>query len=485
MSDAGRSLEELLSHVSQASPNDRIDLRDDVARYGVTAVDTLSDWLSDPELCRFALRTIGRAGLFGERDAAIQALTAGREMVAPSIRDEIDLELRRLDYKPPKLRKPSLPSWAKTDPYDVAPISASGGLSWPGFQSRDFQGIAGTSWRRRDDPASLPPLITNRLRAVHPHFSSWDISRSPAVHFAITDRYRQFDDPESGWRAAKLIVYATGPTDELPDTPRQVVAGFYVEKGDGRPPQGPVDARWDWPRFVASLTEPSINTLLASAMERHGMRLGDFFAQRFLLPTEPRIGGTGTVENGVFVFRAADGSELFRGWESLRHHLEQLPDDEWQNLHIWRTWPADEAIAAGPAFAGNGLAPVLLDLATTYLEVVKDAIAAGVHALHRVVERRAGPDGTPAEIVCLIQAHKDGGQFTVPQAVMDELGLGTDARIGLTVETLEGARYFSGDVQTKSRNEVYYRVSDYETEGLQQIRPKEWIRITVSRPPGS
>lgn len=283
MSDHDRSLEELLREVRQASPNDRIDLRDDVARWGVTAIDALSDWLSDPELCRFALRTIGRAGQFGERDAAIRTLISGREMVSPSIRDDIDVELRRLDYKPPKPRKPSLPSWARTDPYDVAPISASAGLSWPGFQPRDFQGIAGTSWRRRDDPVSLPPLITKRLRAVHPHFSSWDISRSPAVHFAITDRYRQFDDPESGWRAAKLIVYANGPTDELPDTPRQVIAGLYVEKGDGVE-KGPVDARWDWPRFVASLTEPTVNTLLTSAMERHEMHLGDFFAQRFLLP---------------------------------------------------------------------------------------------------------------------------------------------------------------------------------------------------------
>lgn len=122
MIDGDRSLEELLREVSQASPNDRIDLRDDVARWGLTAIDALSDWLSDPELCRFALRTIGRAGQF-ERDAAIRTLISGREMVSPSIRDDIDVELLRLDYKAPKPRKPSLPSWARTDPYDVAPIS--------------------------------------------------------------------------------------------------------------------------------------------------------------------------------------------------------------------------------------------------------------------------------------------------------------------------------------------------------------------------
>jgi hypothetical protein len=475
-------LDELLRAAREASPNDRIELRDDLARLGVAAIDAVSDWLLDPELSRFALRVIGRAGQFGEHDAAIRALVAGREVTPPPIQADIDLEMGRLDYTPPKPRKPSTPSWAKTNPYDVAPLSAQGGLSWPGFQPHDFEGIAGTSWRRRDDPISMPPLITRRLRTLHPHFSSWDISRSPAVHFAVTDRYRQFDDPESGWRAAKLVIYAVGPTEELPGTPRQVVAGLYVEKGDGSDPYGPVDARWDWPRFVASLTEPEINTRLTSAMEKHGLQLGDFFSQRFLLPTEPGIGGTGKIENGVLVFRSAQAEELFRGWEALRHHLEQLSEEEWHNLHIWRSWTAEEAIDAGPTFAGDAIAPVLLDLGATYLEIVKDAIAAGIHALHRVVERRLDRDGTLNDVVSLVQAHRQGGHFTVPQQVMDDFGFGPDARIHLVVETLEGARYFAGDVQTKSRNEVYYRVSDDETEGLQQIGPMEWIRITVGRP---
>ncbi len=68
---------------------------------------------------------------------------------------------------------------------------------------------------------------------------------------------------------------------------------------------------------------------------------------------------------------------------------------------------------------------------------------------------------------------------------MDDLGFGTDARVHLVVETLEGARYFAREVDTKSRNEVYHRVNDLETEGLQRIEPKESIRITVSRPRGA
>lgn len=39
-------------------------------------------------------------------------------------------------------------------------------------------------------------------------------------------------------------------------------------------------------------------------------------------------------------------------------------------LHIWRTWPAEEAIAAGPSFATEALLPVLGDLFDLYLDVV-------------------------------------------------------------------------------------------------------------------
>lgn len=148
MTVAEPALDELITRGERGPPNDRIELRDGLARLGVAAIDAVSDWLLDPELSRFALRVIGRAGLFGARDAAIRALVAGRDMTPPPIQAEIDLELGRLHYTPPKPRKPSTPSWAMKNPYDVAPLSAQAGLSWPGFQPRDFDGVAGTSWRR-------------------------------------------------------------------------------------------------------------------------------------------------------------------------------------------------------------------------------------------------------------------------------------------------------------------------------------------------
>lgn len=482
MTDADRSLDELLAKVREAPPNDRIDLRDDVGRVGEPAIEALSDWLSDPELCRFALRAIGRAGQFGEHDAAVRALLGGRDSVPPSVQAEIDLELAKLGYTPPKVRKPSKPSWAKADPYDVAPLPPPAGLSWPGFQAHEFGDVIGTIWRRRDDPASLPPIILRALREIHPHFASWSIYRSAEVHFAITDRYQQFDQRESGWRASKLVVYAHGPTAENPTTVAQAVAGMYIEKGDGSEiPYGPVDARWDWPLFVTSLTDPATAQPLARAMERHSLAVGDFIGQRF--GPETQVGGVGRMEDGEFVFRDHQGGERFRGFASLRHHLEALPADSWHDMHIWRSWPKDAAIAAGPAFAAESLVPILEDLARIYVPVVRTAIAEGARALHRVVERRDRSGGVK-ELVCLIQAHSQDGHFTLPKRVTDELGIPSDGRAQLSVESLEGTSYFDSQLSLRSGTEIYHRTNDPETSGIERVGSKEWIRVTVSNPGG-
>ena len=44
--------------------------------------------------------------------------------------------------------------------------------------------------------------------------------------------------------------------------------------------------------------------------------------------------------------------------------------NQWVDLHIWRTWPAAEAVAAGQPFALPELAPFLLDLGRLYLEAI-------------------------------------------------------------------------------------------------------------------
>lgn len=472
-------LEEVMRLAREATPFDRIDYRDAIARHGLAGVEAMEDWLGDPVLGWFALRVVGRAGDFGAHEQAVRILARLVES-DPSLRDEVELELRRLGVE---LKKPkrSAPSWTRRHPYDVDPLSPLAGMGWPGFQAHEFGNLKGTAWRRRDDPMSLPPIILRPLRELHPHFNSWAVSRSPEVHFAITDRYRQFDDPGSAWRAAKLIVYAHGPTEEDPDVVARVIAGLNIEKGPGNDWHGEVDARWDWPRFVTSLGEPAINERLTEAMVRHDLQLGDLFSQNAKPAPDQQIGGVGRIEQGVLVFRSHDGEELFRGWEALRQRLEALPADQWHDFFIWRSWPADEAIRAGHPFAAEALVPLLTALGSIYLTVIKDAIESGTHGLNRIVQRRTTADGRP-EIVFLVQAHEQPGHFGVPLAIMAELGIPPGGRIQLSVSTLEDRQYFIGTLDTRSGPEVYYRVGDPETDGLQQIGSKEWILVAASKP---
>lgn len=96
------SLSELLEQARNAAPNDRIDLRDPIARYGAEAVEAVGEWLADPELCRFAVRIIGRAADLGVREQAVAKLQAARAQTTPVQRADIDAELKRLGEVPGK-----------------------------------------------------------------------------------------------------------------------------------------------------------------------------------------------------------------------------------------------------------------------------------------------------------------------------------------------------------------------------------------------
>lgn len=90
------SLHQLLERARAASPNDRIDLRDEIAQHGSAAIDAMVPWLADPELERFAIRVIGRIAELGPREQAVNALrTAGAEATR-AVRVAIDAELARL-----------------------------------------------------------------------------------------------------------------------------------------------------------------------------------------------------------------------------------------------------------------------------------------------------------------------------------------------------------------------------------------------------
>jgi len=210
------------------------------------------------------------------------------------------------------------------------------------------------------------------LRHRHPHVESYAVERAPELHLAITDRYRLGDEKESGWRAAKLVVYANGPRDDRPMDPAEVVAGLYVEKGSTEEARrfGIVDDRsWDWPWFVKSLRDEHVQSELAAAMVRHGLRLGDYVGGRFE-PEGDRVGFVASFEEGELVARDRAGARSAVGFDAIAERLEALPPDDWHSVHVWRSWPSKEAIEAGPAFASEALLPVLGDLFDVYLDIV-------------------------------------------------------------------------------------------------------------------
>jgi hypothetical protein len=87
-------------------------MRDEIAARGAEAIDAMGEWLADPELCRFAVRVIGKAADGEAHAAAVAMLTQARIDTTPTQRSLIDEELRRLgidpDAKPRKTpRRPS------------------------------------------------------------------------------------------------------------------------------------------------------------------------------------------------------------------------------------------------------------------------------------------------------------------------------------------------------------------------------------------
>ena len=83
------------------------------------------------------------------------------------------------------------------------------------------------------------------------------------------------------------------------------------------------------------------------------------------------MGFRARVEDGELVLhKTGGGRRLASGWDALLDRLTTLDRTKWHDLHIWREWPAEEAIAMGQPFALREVAPGLTDLARVYLDMV-------------------------------------------------------------------------------------------------------------------
>ncbi len=259
------------------------------------------------------------------------------------------------------------PDHARTDVARKAvQVPSDAGRDWPGFAPRDFGEVTGTTWRRRLDQAALVPLLLRPLQEVDADFTSYPIYHLPEVHLALRERYEQGAEHEQGWRASKLFIYASG---EGYGVGPHVAVGLYVEKGTGADKFGPVDrALWDWPRFLDVLADPSRRVSLERAFDRHPLAIGDYIGSSF--NGGCAVGFVARIENGELVMRSPSGEVCGRGLDEVAAVLSALPNGEWHELHLWREWPAEEAMNGRQPFAVREMLPALLDLADVYLSVV-------------------------------------------------------------------------------------------------------------------
>lgn len=120
-----------------------------------------------------------------------------------------------------------------------------------GFVEDDFQkGTAGTHWRARD---SVAGAVARRLTGLAGRpFQSYAIYRRAEVHIADPNRY----DDTNKFPEAKFVIYLDHQCARY---------GFYVEKRDK-----PMDEKWDWLRFLASLKRQELQRKIwLAARERN------------------------------------------------------------------------------------------------------------------------------------------------------------------------------------------------------------------------
>lgn len=222
---------------------------------------------------------------------------------------------------------------SKREPRDTQVVRGST-PKFEGFSAADFGSLEGSSWRGRD---ALGGVLRDYLQAqTGVHFQSWAVRRRLEVHLARPDKY-DFDAPLP---CAKLFVY----------THDDLAFGYYIETPSRQGEQDSPDRYRHWQNFRNGLTiQSTMQSVLLEPMLNHGLRMADLYKRDHIASD---FGGALQCE---FQFR--DGSlQWYRRdvprWEaiapsSMFERLSRLPEDEWVDLHIFKTISQEDAIALG------------------------------------------------------------------------------------------------------------------------------------------
>jgi hypothetical protein len=186
-----------------------------------------------------------------------------------------------------------------------------------GFQPRDFIGIAGTTWRGRQNPAGLARPLTARMRAdsrFRLDYDSWSMGRFPSLNVAARDFYSYADSP----RAAKFNVWLTEDGARF---------GLWVEKippDAGGPPH--------WRNVLGALQEnDDLRAVLMEVMRENELHLWIGHAGTTWAPAGEQLGRLPALGERV-------------AWPEMLEGLRSVPDERWSCFSVRRHIPAERAM---------------------------------------------------------------------------------------------------------------------------------------------
>jgi hypothetical protein len=214
-------------------------------------------------------------------------------------------------------------------------------LAFSGFTPKDFGDMAGSTWRSRD---TLGGLLSHQLGRP---YQSWGVRRRLELHLAREMHY-DFYRPRL---FAKLFVY----------TQSDLAFGFYVEAPAKT--QDDVHVYAHWRNFRDQLQEnPAMREALMSAMEKHDLVMADYY--------RPETGGALGCQFAFREGRLQQREPERPDWqdatvEQLVQRIARLPQDEWVDLHVYKTIEQEKAIEMGDAVV-LAILSVLRDLVPVY-----------------------------------------------------------------------------------------------------------------------
>jgi hypothetical protein len=196
-------------------------------------------------------------------------------------------------------------------------------ITFSGFKPEDFDNLAGSTWRSRD---TLGGLLSRQLGRP---YQSWGVARRLELHIARKLHY-DFYNP---WPFAKLFVSSYD----------RLAFGFYVET-----PASTADNLQEfghWRRFRDRLqSNKAMREALVTAMRRHDLMITDYYRQE----TGGALGSIFAYQDGVLRQRQPSSPDWHNvEVDSLIKNVARLPEDQWVDLHVFKTIDQTAAIEMG------------------------------------------------------------------------------------------------------------------------------------------